>query len=132
MFPATKTHQDIGRDNPGVDASDGAPGPVGNDPNRDHARQEYKNEADIQYMLSRFGIVPPRGAPVYGEWDDSIDLMTALNAVNEARDAYAKLPDELRKKFTSMEEILTAYNNGSLVIKDEPAPEEKPPQPPSA
>lgn len=118
MQPPTKDQNDIGVDNPTVDASHRAD-------NKDQARQEFKMEADINYMLSRFGITQPRGAPTYGVWDDTIDLQTAIMAVREARAAYNDLPEVLRNKFGSMEEILTAVDNGSLVIKDEEAPEPK-------
>lgn len=118
-----KDHTDIGRDNPTVDCS--LPNRFG-EPNQDMARQEFKNEADINYMLSKFNIEPPRGSPTYGEWDDSIDLQSALEAVTEAREGYRTLPEELRNKFKSMEDLLTAVQNGSLVIEDGEVPEPKP------
>lgn len=125
MQPPTKDQTDIGVDNPTIDASDGAiielqDGNVIE--NKDTARQEYAKEADINYMLSKFGITPERGAPTYGEWDDRIDLQQALTSVAEAKSAYADLPKELKDKFQSMEQLLTAYHNGSLVIKDGDVP----------
>lgn len=115
MQPPTKDQSDIGQDNPTLDAS--------NSPdNIDRARQEFKNEADINYMLSRFGITPARGAPTYGEWDDTVDLQTALQSVSDAQLAFRRLPPELQAKFPRMEDILTALNNGSLVIKDDEPP----------
>lgn len=125
MRPPTKDQTDIGIDNPIVDASDGATIEALNgelEENKDMARQEFAKDADINYMLSRFGITPERGAPTYGEWDDNIDLQQALTSVTEARTAFRDLPDELRNKFNSMEDLLTAYNNGSLVIKDGEVP----------
>ena len=126
MVPARKTHHDIGLDNPTIGASDKAviqTTPEGDlTDNADTARQEYAKDADINYMLHKFGITPERGAPTFGEWDDTIDLQTALASVHEARNAYAKLPHALTSKFRSMEEILEAYNNGSLVITDGEVP----------
>lgn len=116
MHPPTKDQTDIGVDNPTIDCSN----------DKDMARQEFKNEADIAYMLSKFGVIAPRGTPTYGEWDDTIDLMTAISSVNDAKEAYLKLPEELRAKFTSMEQLLDAVSNGSLVLKDEEAPVEPP------
>lgn len=121
MHPPIKDQTDIGQDEPTLDASDGAILENGTE-NKDMARQEFAQEADVNYMLSRFGITPERGAPTYGEWDDTIDLQQAIASVTEARSAYADLPEELRKKFGSMEELLEAYNNGSLVIKDGEVP----------
>lgn len=107
-----KDHTDIGRDNPTIDCSG----------DKDMARQEFKDEADINYMLSKFGITQPRGTPTYGEWDDTIDLQSALQSVSDAREAFKDLPVELRNKFPRMEDLLTALENGSLVIKNEEAP----------
>lgn len=125
MMPPTKDQTDIGVDNPTIDASDGAPierqdGEITE--NQDMARQEFKNDADINYMLTKFGITPERGAPTYGEWDDTLDLQQALTSVAEARGAYSDLPTELKQKFGSMEDLLKAYNNGSLVITEGEAP----------
>lgn len=124
MQPPTKDQRSIGADNPTIDASDGAliEGQWDVTENKDRARQEFAKEADINYMLSRFGVVPGRGTPTYGEWDDSLDLQQALTSVAEARVAYADLPEELKNRFKSMEDLLKAYNNGSLVIKDGDAP----------
>lgn len=125
MQPPTKNQLDIGVDNPTIDASDGAliELPDGNvAENKDMARQEFGKEADINYMLSKFGITPERGAPTYGEWDDTIDLQQALTATAEAKTAYAELPQELRDKFSSMEELLNAYQKGALEIVDGEVP----------
>lgn len=135
MQPPTRDQSDIGLVNVTVDASDGATIELPNGElleNTDRARQEFKDEADINYMLSRFGITAPRGAPTYGEWDDTIDLMTAITAVQEAREGYRKLPSELRDKFPSMEAFLAAVDNGSLVLKSEDPPAPAPAQPPPA
>ena len=129
-MPPTKDQTSIGHDAPTVDASDGASIETADGSiveNRDMARQEFAAEADINVMLSRFGVAPARGAPTYGEWDDTLDLQQAIASVTEARAAYAELPPELRNKFSSMDDLLRAYNNGSLVIKDG----EVPPQPKS-
>lgn len=124
MMPPTKDQADIGVDNPTLDASH-------SDENPDMARQEYKNEADINYMLSRFGITQPRGTPTFGAWDDTIDLQMALESVREARAGFRTLPKEMTDKFRTMEDMLKAVENGSLVIKDEAAPSEPAARPPA-
>lgn len=128
MMPPTKDQTDIGVDNPTIDASDGAIIELSNGElaaNKDVARQEFAQDADINHMLNKFGITPERGAPTFGEWDDTLDLQQALTSVAEAKTAFGDLPEKLKTKFGSMEELLTAYNNGSLVITegDEPLPQ---------
>lgn len=126
MYPPTKDQADIGVENPTLDASDAHIHDIDETVNVDRARQEYKNDADINYMLSRLGVTQPRGAPVYGEWDDNIDLQMAIESVREAKTGFRSLPEELQKKFGTLEDFLTAVDNGSLVIKD------KEPEPPPA
>lgn len=116
MMPPTKDQADIGMEDVLVDCS-------ASSTNKDTARQEFKDEADINYMLSRFGITQPRGTPPYGTWDDTIDLQSALQSVSDARAAFRTLPKELTQKFARMEDLLAALENGSIVIKDENAPE---------
>lgn len=111
MQPPVKDQTDIGEDSPTIDAS-------ASDDNKDYTRQEFANEADINYMLSKFGITQPRNAPTYGEWDDSIDLQIALEAVREAQAGFKTLPLAMRERFGSMEELLRAVDNGSLVLKE--------------
>lgn len=134
MHPPIKDQKnfldDKHRDEPGLDASDGAPivehdGTISE--NTDQARQEFKDEADINYMLSRFGVTQPRNSPTFGSWDDSIDLQQAIESTREARDGYNTLPLQLREKFTTMEDFLRAVDNGSLRIRTQ---EEKPPTAP--
>ena len=125
MHPPTKTQLGIGVDNPRVDAAHGALIELHNGDlveNRNVTHEEFGQEADINHMLATFKIAPPRGAPTYGEWDDNIDLQTALETTREARTAWQRVPEELRRKFGSMEEMLRAVENGSLVLKDEEAP----------
>lgn len=102
--------------------------------NPDMAKQEFKDEADINYMLSRFGITQPRGTPAYGEWDDAIDLQNAIAAVEISNDAYRQLPIELRRKFASMNDLIRAVDNGTLIIRDKepdlPLPDTTTPIPP--
>lgn len=135
MHPPTKDQTDIGKDAPTVDASDNAEIVFGENAsgienvidNKDMARQEFGAEADINNMLSRFGVVPDTKQPIYGVWDETLDLQQAITSTREARNAYQQLPEELRKKFGSMEELLNAIENGSLEIRDEKAPEEPKP-----
>lgn len=128
MHPPTKDQGDIGIEDQTLDASDNTDE---GGTNKDMARQEFKDEADINYMLTRFGINQARGTPTYGEWNDNIDLQTSLQAVRDARTAYRALPQELKDKFNSMEELVEAVENGSLVVKEDPTAPSEPAVPPA-
>lgn len=124
-----KDQTDIGLDDTPLNCSDGAPAPHGQI-NKDMARQEFAQEADINYMLSRLGVTQPRGTPAYGEWDDTIDLQSAIASVREADAAFQELPADLRRQFPKMTDLVKAVDNGSLVIKDkEPETPVNPPAP---
>lgn len=126
MHPPTKDQTDIGIEDSTIDASDGADIKDFDKPNKDVARQEFKADADINVYLSKLGITQARDAPQYGEWDDTIDLQTSIQALRDAREAFDRLPKELTSMFPNMEALLNAINNGTLVLKDEEAPPEQP------
>lgn len=127
MRPPVKDHITCfnRQDDPGIDASDSPD-------NKDMARQEFLKETDANFLMSRYGVEPLRGTPMYGEWDDSIDLQTAFAAIADAQTAYARLPDALRAKFKRMEDVLEAVEKGTLVLKDGEPPVETPPAVPAA
>lgn len=67
-------------------------------------RQEFKEEADINTIITRFGIGEVPMVPQ--EWKTDIDLTDApsdyqsvLNQLNEARDQFMSLPAKLRSRF---------------------------------
>lgn len=67
-------------------------------------RQEFKDECDINTIIDMFGIgempIIPR------EWTSNVDIsdavsdfQTAMNQVNDARDAFLELPARIRSRF---------------------------------
>lgn len=119
MHPPTKDQADIDIENQILDASASPENP-------DLARQEYKNEADINYTLSRFGITNTRGTPIYGETNDSLDLQMALESTRDAKAAFAQLDPQIQKRFGNVNTLLDAVENGDFVISQDKAPEETP------
>lgn len=74
-------------------------------------RQEYKDEADINLLLKRFGVIPgPQGT--YGEVDYTLDLQTALAALASANKANFDVPTELRDKYRGWRDVLNATETG--------------------
>lgn len=93
----------------------------------DMARQEYKDEADVNVILARFGIHAPQKQTTFGEVDYTIDLQTAFGAIEAAKQAHARLPEDLRKDYPTWQTLLNAIERGEITVKEgqpePPAPE---------
>lgn len=76
-------------------------------------QQHQKDEADINTILKRFAITGelPTGVrmPVYGDFTGITDYQSALNAVNEANEAFAQMPADIRKRFNNDAEQFVAF-----------------------
>lgn len=87
-------------------------------------RQEFKEEADINILLHRFGVDQPTRNPTWGATiDNSIDLQSALTAVNAAKNANFNVPEELRSTYPDWKAVLSAtesgeYGNALKTLKD--------------
>lgn len=109
MHPAIRTQADGFGDILSLETATKTPGP-------DRARQEFKKDADINVLMSRFGVGLPQRQPVYGDVDFDLDLHEAFTAVRLAEDAYRRMPDKLKEHFPTWQTLLTAVENGSLRI----------------
>lgn len=79
----------------------------------DMARQEFKDETDVNKVLARYGIDGLPRTPEYSEVDYNLDLQSALESIRDAERAIQKLPPELREKYDTWERLLAgAYNGG--------------------
>lgn len=81
----------------------------------DMARQEFKDESDPNKVLARYGVggIPQR-QPEYSAIDYDMDLQQSLESIREAERAIAKLPPELRTKYSSWEQLLDGAFNGQF------------------
>lgn len=79
----------------------------------DLARQEFKDETDVNIVLAKFGVGSMR-QPEYGAVDYNMDLQIALESIREAERAIEKLPPELRTKYSTWERLLDGAYNGEL------------------
>lgn len=87
-------------------------------------RQEDKQDADINHLLQRFGVGLPVRQPEYGQTIDyNLDLQTAMDAVEQAKQAWQGLPDNLRKKYPRWQDLLNAVESGNLKLINENDPE---------
>lgn len=66
-------------------------------------RQEFKDDADINLLLKRFGVTgkmpAPLKAPQYGDFTQVDDFESAMNALLDARDRFDALPASIRDEF---------------------------------
>ena len=69
------------------------------------AKQEFKEETDINTIVERFGItgnLPDNlRVPTYGDFDSIHDFQSAMNVVTEAREAFMELPAHIRTRFAN-------------------------------
>jgi len=67
------------------------------------AQQQFRDEADINTIMERFGrtgeLVAPVRLPQYGDFDGVNDYHTAMNAVIEAQASFDSLPATVRARF---------------------------------
>jgi len=76
----------------------------------DRARQEFKAESDTAYLLHRYGV--PNVLGDFGVMDYEMSLQSALQAQEEARQAFSRLPLELRQKYGSWDRLYAATVSG--------------------
>lgn len=97
----------------GLDASD-------RETNRDRTRQEFKEETDINVILSRFGVTGDIStrALQYADVDYDMGPQEAHQAVREMRDAWVNLPTELRATYRTPEELLHAAAAGDETYRE--------------
>lgn len=77
-----------------------------------HTRQEFKDESDINFLLERYGAIPPGRTPQYGVVNFDDDLTTAFEAVQEARAAHARLPKEIRDLYPDWQSLAEEIAKG--------------------
>jgi hypothetical protein len=75
-------------------------------------RQEFKDEANLNILLKRFGVQVRTDGQYGSEIDYAIDLQTALSAIDQARKANYNVPPELAEKYPSWLSVLGAAETG--------------------
>lgn len=80
----------------------------------DMARQEFKDESDVNKVLARYGVDGIQRPPQYSAVDYDMDLQQSLESIREAERAIAKLPEELRGKYSTWERLLDGAFKGEF------------------
>lgn len=69
------------------------------------AKQEFKDECDINVLLRRFNVTGqlPSGVrmPTFGDFEVVNDFHSAANAIAEARESFDVMPAEVRRRFNN-------------------------------
>lgn len=82
----------------------------------DMARQEFRDEADINIILKKFGATAPQRPLVFGEADYDMDLQTAMLAIDAAKDIHLHLGPALQEKYPTWQDVLNGVATGQLRI----------------
>lgn len=80
----------------------------------DMARQEFKDETDVNIILARYGVDGLKRDPTFGEIDFDVDLQQSLNAISTTEAAVENLPQELRDKYPTWLHMLRGVYSGSF------------------
>lgn len=76
-------------------------------------RQEFKEDTDVNVILSRFGVnTQVRNDMVFTEVDYTIGLQEAINSVTIAKRAELNVPDELREKYPDWLSLMSGIERG--------------------
>lgn len=65
-------------------------------------QQQFRDEADINYIMERFGVtgeLPQVQAPRYGDYTDVLDYHSAMNTLRAAQEGFMQLPAAVRARF---------------------------------
>lgn len=80
-------------------------------------RQEFGADADVNIFLKRYGVTP--GVPFQGgEVDYDLTLQDAHLLVRSSKEAFRRLPGEVRKQFPTWEALFDAATAGRVAVKD--------------
>lgn len=104
-------------------------------------QQQFKEECDINTIVRRFGVtgqVPTNiRAPIHGDFVETVDFRTAMDAIVAAREAFDQMPSGVRKRFhndpaefvdfcSNVDNRAEAERMGLLIPPQAPPPEPAP------
>lgn len=83
----------------------------------DATRQEFAQEADINWLVQRYGANFAGGVPVrYGDHDFDLDLTSAYEQLSAAQATFNDLPPKLRKAYPTITSLMEALERGDLTL----------------
>lgn len=86
-----------------------------NPDNKTSVRQEFKDEADINNILRKFGYDTFNNDPrFFSETDYTLDLQATIAAAYDLQEAHSNLPADLIELFPDVPSMVNAARNGEL------------------
>lgn len=88
----------------------------------DMARQEFKDESDINVLIRKFGVssfAPRPELSLRPDTDYDLDLQSALHAVADAKAAWFGMPADVRKAYPTWQSLLVGLDSGEIVLRPE-------------
>lgn len=80
----------------------------------DLARQEFKDDADINVIMHRFGADAPQRPVSFGVRDFDLGLQEGIHALETALDSYDRQPQEVKERFGSPGAYMAAVESGEF------------------
>lgn len=81
----------------------------------DLARQEFRDDADVNKILARYGIDGARQRPVvFGERDTDMELSRAISMLKHAEATWHQMPPEIKQRFKTPDALVKAADTGEL------------------
>ena len=82
------------------------------DDSEDMARQEFKDECDVNHILRQHGFM---GRPVsYGEYDFDADLTQQMQSRSVFQSWYDSAPVDVREAYPTLGSFLAAFGSGAF------------------
>lgn len=86
----------------------------------DRTRQEFGRETDVNVIVNRMlttgAVQLPNSQPRYTETNFDTDLQAAYTALDNATEAYRRLPAELKSQFPTVRDWLSAVGSGAAAV----------------
>lgn len=81
---------------------------------RDVTRQEFKDDADVNIILDRFGVDSfAKRQPRYDEIDYNTDLQSALNTLITVQEGWDRLPDDIKARYPDWRTVVQLMAEGT-------------------
>lgn len=82
--------------------------------NRSVTKQEFADEANINKLFERYGVMHQQRTTFFGEMDYNIDLQQAIDATDQSKKAYSRMTPEIKQLYPTWKKFVNAMATGDL------------------